>query len=294
MSKSEKKAIKQKKVILLKVITGILCIFVTKIMYQRIIIMDNTNMQKPQELSVSDLEQRLLEMRGMADMSAEECRRLADDTIARYIDKAEELGLSGIRGEMQELSVKYGYPEEYKELKRLIQETEASCNLVFETFRVPICGILDSLGIEYTFDYRMKSVFSIWRKMHKDGKVFDEVYDLFATRIVYKVPETVKPLEHVGLAEYKLDPAPLPLEIFDPEILICWRIYTAITAIYRVQPDRIKDWVTHPKPSGYQCLQMTCMGPDCNWIEIQIRSERMHENAEYGSAAHWRYKKSGE
>jgi len=241
------------------------------------------------------LEERLLLMKSLDGKSAEECRRLADETLEVYAPKAEVIGMHKLQGELQELSMKYGYPEDYRELKHLLQEAEASCHLVFETFKLPISALLEGLNIEFEFQYRMKSVYSIWRKMKKDGKCFDEVYDLFATRIIYKTPETLSPLTEIGLADYKLDPKPIdPNELFDAEILTCWRIYAAITSIYRVQPDRIKDWITHPKPSGYQALQMTCMGPDCNWIEIQVRSERMNYEAEYGSAAHWKYKASGE
>lgn len=234
---------------------------------------------------------RLEELRHVSDLTEKECRALADDTLAQYAPLAEELGLTQLQYQLQELSMMYGYPEDYGNIKNLLQEAEASCNHVFKTFKVPISAMLDSLGIEHEFKFRMKSVYSIWRKMKNDGKEFDEVYDLFATRIIYKVPEKVKPLSDTGLTAYQLSPSPLPLDdLIDPEILTCWRIYTAITSLYRVQPDRIKDWITHPKPSGYQALQMTCMGPDCNWIEIQIRSERMNYEAEYGSAAHWKYK----
>lgn len=243
---------------------------------------------------VAELEERLLLMKSLEGKSDEECKAIADETLNVYAPKAEEIGMHKLQGELQELSMKYGYAEDYRELKRLLQEAEASCHLVFETFKLPISALLEGLGIEFEFQYRMKSVYSIWRKMKKDGKTFDEVYDLFATRIVYKTPEKVKPLTDIGLAGYELDPKPIDPSLFDAEILTCWRIYAAITAIYRVQPDRIKDWITHPKPSGYQALQMTCMGPDCNWIEIQIRSERMNYEAEYGSAAHWKYKASGE
>lgn len=240
------------------------------------------------------LEERLALMKSLDGKSLDECRRIADETLEVYAPKAEEIGMDKIQGELQELSMRYGYPDDYNSLKRLLQEAEASCHLVFETFKLPICALLEGLGIEFEFQYRMKSVYSIWRKMKKDGKTFDEVYDLFATRIVYKTPEKVEPLTGLGLTDYNLDPAPISPEIFDPEILTCWRIYAAITAIYRVQPDRIKDWITHPKPSGYQALQMTCMGPDCNWIEIQIRSERMNYEAEFGNAAHWKYKANNE
>lgn len=247
-----------------------------------------------QQEQVRKLYERAELMQSLEGKPVAECKAAADDTIKFYIDQAEELGLHSLQKELQHLSVFYGYPDEYKTIKRQMQEAEASCELVFKTFRVPICALLDGLEIDYDFTYRMKSVYSIWRKMHKDNKSFDDIYDLFATRIVYRPHKEEKSLEQFGLTDYKLEPSPLSPNIFDPEILECWRIYTAITSIYRVQPDRIKDWVTHPKPSGYQALQMTCMGPDCNWIEVQIRSERMHNEAEFGAASHWRYKKSGE
>lgn len=252
------------------------------------------NIDKQMTTVAEMLEERLALMKSLDGKSLEECRSIADETLEVYAPKAEEIGMHKIQGELQELSMRYGYPDDYRELKRLLQEAEASCHLVFETFKLPICALLEGLGIEFEFQYRMKSVYSIWRKMKKDGKTFDEVYDLFATRIVYKTPEKVEPLTGLGLTDYKLDPEPISPAIFDPEILTCWRVYAAITSIYRVQPDRIKDWITHPKPSGYQALQMTCMGPDCNWIEIQIRSERMNYEAEFGSAAHWKYKASNE
>lgn len=242
------------------------------------------------EQQVKAIEERVLLMRSLEGRSEEECRLLADETLADYCPLAERIGLQAQQSEMQEAAMKYGYPEDYRNLKRLLQEAEASCELVFKTFRIPICSMLESLGIEFQFIYRMKSVYSIWRKIKKSGKTFDDVYDLFATRIIYKVPERVKPLTEIGLTEYALSPSPLPLSELDAEKLICWRIYTVITALYRVQPDRIRDWITHPKPSGYQAMQMTCMGPDCNWVEIQIRSERMDYEAEHGIAAHWKYK----
>lgn len=241
-----------------------------------------------------ELEERLLLMRSLEGRDAEECRRIADETLEHYSPRAEQLGLYTIQLELQELSVKYGYPDDYNHLTRMMQVTGRNCHHVFDTFKLPICSMMESLGIEYRFVYRMKSVYSIWRKMRKDGKSFDEVYDLFAARIIYKVPEEVKPLSEIGRRKYTLEPSPLPLSELDAEKLICWRIYTIITALYRVQPDRIKDWITTPKPSGYQALHLTCMGPDSNWIEIQVRSERMDYEAEHGVAAHWKYKKSGE
>lgn len=207
---------------------------------------------------------------------------------------AERLGMSKIQHEMLDLAVELGYPEDYKELKKLLQDSEAMCENVFKTFALPIHAMLDELGIEYTFKYRMKSIYSIWRKMRVDNKQFDDVYDLFATRIVYKPKDTITPLSKPNNIDNDKDINTVvndTLSNMDPEIVYCWRIYTIISSLYRIHPDRIRNWITHPKPSGYQALQLTVMGPDCNWIEIQVRSERMDYEAEYGSANHWLYKK---
>lgn len=233
---------------------------------------------------------RLETMRTLDGESPEICRSLADETIALYIPLAERLGLYPVQSELQELSVQYGYPEDYNNLKHLQQMASVENHPIYETFTYPIRALLDEMGIEYQIVNRTKSIFSTWQKMQKDGKSLNQVYDLFAIRIIYKVPEKVEPLRTSN--GEPLLPEPLPIDIFDAEKLICWRIYTAVTSIYRIQPDRIKDWVTHPKPSGYQALQVTCIGPDNNWVEVQIRSERMNYEAEHGAAAHWKYKEA--
>lgn len=212
------------------------------------------------------------------------------DTVA---PTAERIGMEKEQAELQDLAVKLGYPDDYRSLKKLLLESEMTCEMVFRTFALPIRAMLDDLGIEYDFKYRMKSVYSIWRKMRLDDKQFDDVYDLFATRIIYK-PQA--PSLHKENASALSDVGELPAAIesvkqdVDAEHFTCWRIYSVLAMLYRIQTDRIKNWITHPKPSGYQALQMTVMGPDCNWIEIQIRSERMHYEAEEGAAAHWKYK----
>lgn len=227
-----------------------------------------------------------------------------EDTAAYVLDiqrrvapTAEQLGMSYEQHQLEELSVKLGHPEEYKRLKKLLQESEASCEMVFQTFALPIRAMLDDLGIEYEFKYRMKSVYSIWRKMALGNISFDDVYDLFATRIIYKPKETIDALP--GLPPNEVDNMEevarvkeWQLQNMDMEKFYCWRIYTVISSLYRIHPERIRNWITTPRPSGYQALQLTVMGPDCNWIEIQIRSERMDYEAEYGCAAHWKYKKS--
>lgn len=208
---------------------------------------------------------------------------------------AEEIGMEHEQHLLLELAVKLGFPEDYQKLKKLLLDSEMMCENVFKTFALPIRSMLDDLGLEYEFKCRMKSVYSIWRKMRNDGKQFDDVYDLFATRIVYKPkpvidalpqtsPNTVDELNVVKAVKEQM------LSEIDTEKVWCWRIYNIISMLYRIHPDRIRDWITHPKKSGYQALQLTVMGPDCNWIEIQVRSERMDYEAKYGNAAHWKYK----
>lgn len=230
---------------------------------------------------------------GILPVGFSDKQQLADEVMENLAPEAERLGLGTLQYAMLNLAVKIGYPEDYSRLKQLLQDSEAMCEIVFKTFALPIKAMLDDAGIEYSFIYRMKSVYSIWRKMRIDHKHFDDVYDLFATRIVYKVPESATPLTSPNsldaLPEVAADKEQLNKEV-NMEQLICWRIYNILSMLYRIHPDRIKNWITKPKPSGYQALQMTVMGPDCNWIEIQIRSERMDYEAEYGAAAHWKYK----
>ena len=202
-----------------------------------------------------------------------ELQGVIDGILNETVPLAERLGMYAEQTQMQDTCVRIGYPEDYKMLKKLLSDSEVMCEVVFKTFKLPICAMLDEAGIEYDFQYRMKSVYSIWRKMRIDQKEFDDVYDLFGTRIVYKVPQNIMLAENV-----------------DVEKLFCYRIYNIIAMLYRIHPERIKDWVAHPKPSGYRALQFTVMGPDCNWIEIQIRSEQMDFDAEQGVAAHWLYK----
>lgn len=230
---------------------------------------------------------------GTLPVSFSDTSQLADAVMETYAPEAERLGLGTLQYQMLNLAVKIGYPDDYKRLKQLLLDSEAMCENVFKTFALPIRAMLDAAGIEYQLIYRMKSVYSIWRKMRLDHKYFDDVYDLFAARIIYKVPSEVQPLAAPNAIDLipavEADRNHLETSI-DREILTCWRIYNILSMLYRIHPDRIRDWVSHPKPSGYQALQMTVMGPDCNWIEIQIRSERMDYEAEYGSAAHWKYK----
>lgn len=228
----------------------------------------------------------------------QQARKACDDAMEIWGPIAERIGMSNEQHEMLDIAVEIGYPEDYQELKRLLMESEIMCENVFQTFSLPIKAMLDDLGIEYQFLCRMKSIYSTWRKMRVDHKQFDDVYDLFATRIVYKVKDNhITPLAASNsLNELKEvnDIQAQTLCDIDAEKALCWRIYTVISTLYRIHPDRIKNWITHPKPSGYQALQLTVMGPDCNWIELQIRSERMDYEAEHGCASHWLYKQEKE
>lgn len=223
------------------------------------------------------------------NLSDEEIHTTAVDALEKYAPAADEMGLPALQSRIEELGLKYAHPDEYTELKRLMQEAEASCAMVFETFALPIRAMLDAAEIEYTLTYRMKSIYSIWRKIRNKGVCFDEVYDLFAARIVYK-PTSLASLNKEHEDENKLISIDAQIDALDDEECTCWRIYTILSSLYRFHPERTRNWISHPRPSGYQALQVTAMGPDCNWVEIQIRSERMDYLAEHGTASHWLYK----
>lgn len=209
---------------------------------------------------------RLHNMRTLSALPDFKQKRIASETLYLYAPIADRLGLYKIKGELEELGLKYNHPEEYQQLKDQMQEAEAKYSVLFKTFAAPVKSLLDGLGLKYTFQHRMKTAYSVWRKMHKKHVSFDEVFDLYAARIVFtpSSPENEK--------------------------TDCWRIYSELTKIYTIHPDRIRDWISHPKESGYEALQITVMGPENNWIEVQIRSERMNQMAEEGGAAHWKYK----
>ncbi len=209
---------------------------------------------------------RLHNMRTLSSMSPTKQYKITGETLYIYAPLAHRLGLFAIKTELEELCFKYEHREVFEELTRKIEETALERNKVYENFAVPVVDSLDKMGIDYEMRARVKSVYSIWNKMERKGIDFSEVYDLFAVRIVFEITP--------GMDEKKQ----------------CWDIYSAITDIYKLRPDRIRDWVSHPKANGYQALHLTVMGPDGKWIEIQIRSRRMDDIAEKGFAAHWKYK----
>src|SRR5690554_124556 len=211
---------------------------------------------------------RLRNMRTLSSMAAAKQFKITGETLYIYAPLAHRLGLFAIKTELEELCFKYEHPEAFADLTRKIEESAPERNKIYENFAVPVVKVLDTMEIDYEMRARVKSVYSIWNKMQNKGIEFHEVYDLFAVRIIFELSP--------GLDEKKQ----------------CWDIYSAITDIYKLRPDRIRDWVSHPKANGYQALHLTVMGPDGKWIEIQIRSRRMDDIAEKGFAAHWKYKES--
>lgn len=209
---------------------------------------------------------RLHNMRTLGSMAPNKQYKIAGETLYIYAPLAHRLGLFEIKTELENLSFKYEHPDAYNTISKKIAATEEQRTRIYNNFAAPVLERLDKMGLKYTAKARVKSVYSIWNKMETKHIPFEEVYDLYAARIVFECD----------------DPA--------LEKGICWQIYSAITDIYRLHPDRTRDWVSNPKANGYQALHLTVMGPDGNWIEVQIRSKRMDEIAEKGFAAHWKYK----
>lgn len=209
---------------------------------------------------------RLHNMRTLQSMPAAKQYKIAGETMYIYAPLAHRLGLFAIKTELEDLSFKYEHPEAYKSIQNHIRESAPRNKEVFSHFSAPICKRLDQLGLQYEFMARTKSCYSIWKKMESKHIPFDEVYDYYAARIVFECPNEAD------------------------EKRICWNVYSEITDLYRLHPDRVRDWVSTPKANGYRALHITVMGPDGNWVEVQIRSRRMDDIAERGFAAHWKYK----
>ncbi len=209
---------------------------------------------------------RLHNMRTLGSMAPNKQYKIAGETLYIYAPLAHRLGLFAIKTELEDLAFKYEHPGEYERISTLIRQSEERRAAVYNDFAAPIKERLTAMGLDFEAHSRLKSVYSIWRKMETKHIPFDEVYDLYAMRIVFECDDVSKEKE------------------------ICWSIYSAITDLYRLHPERTRDWIATPKANGYQALHLTVMGPDGNWIEIQIRSRRMDEIAEKGFAAHWRYK----
>jgi len=206
-------------------------------------------------------------MRTLDHMAREKQLKIASETLFMYAPLAHRLGLYNIKTELEDLSLKFKDPEIYDEIVGKLQKTQAVRNRFINAFTLPIRRALDKSGLKYTVKSRTKSIYSIWNKIVKKGVPFEEIYDVFAIRII-------------------LD-SPVDLEKSD-----CWRVYSMVTDFYQPSPERLRDWISIPKSSGYESLHTTVMSPTGKWVEVQIRSTRMDEMAEKGFAAHWKYKDS--
>ncbi len=215
-------------------------------------------------IKISD---RLHNMRTLGSQLPAKQYKITGETLYIYAPLANRLGLNKIKEELEDLSFRYEHPEQYAVIRGRLAEVSGHLQEVFDHFTAPIREGLDKTGLKYEIKARIKSPYSIWCKMQNKGVTFDEIYDILAARIIF---------EGSGVNE--------------EEIEECWRIYTIATSIYRAHPERLREWLSHPKPNGYQALQTTLMSHDGMWIELQIRSRRMDDIAEQGFAAHWKYK----
>ena len=212
---------------------------------------------------------RLHNMRTLGSMLPNKQFKIAGETLYIYAPLANRLGLYKIKTELENLSFKYEHPEEYQEIEEKLAATATERDKVFNDFTTPIRAQLDKMGLKFRILARVKSIYSIWNKMQTKHVPFEEIYDLLAVRIIFE-PRNA-----------------------DEELNDCFDIYVSISKIYKPHPARLRDWVSHPKANGYQALHVTLMGNNGQWIEVQIRSERMNDVAEQGFAAHWKYKDGG-
>ena len=213
------------------------------------------------------LADRLHNMRTLQAMKPEKQLKIASETLYLYAPLAHRLGLYAIKTELEDLCMRYLEPEIFNTLSLKIDESSEARNQFITQFILPIKQTLKDKGLDFEIYGRVKSIYSIWHKMKTKNVPFEEVYDLFAIRII-------------------IDTHP------EAEKSDCWKVYSTITDYYRPNPDRLRDWISTPKANGYESLHTTVMGPDGNWVEVQIRTTRMDDIAEKGYAAHWKYKEA--
>ncbi|MDZ4822476.1 MAG: bifunctional (p)ppGpp synthetase/guanosine-3',5'-bis(diphosphate) 3'-pyrophosphohydrolase [Flavobacteriales bacterium] len=208
---------------------------------------------------------RLHNMRTLDHMTREKQLKIASETQFMYAPLAHRLGLYSVKTELEDLSLKYKHPEEYLDIVNRLQKTQAVRTRFINQFTLPIQRALETQGVKFELKGRTKSIFSIWSKIHKKGVSFEEIYDVFALRVILDSP-------------------------VETEKADCWRVYSVVTDFYQPSPERLRDWISSPKANGYESLHTTVMSPSGKWVEVQIRSRRMDELAEKGFAAHWKYK----
>jgi GTP pyrophosphokinase len=211
------------------------------------------------------LADRLHNMRTMDYMPRDKQLKISSETVYLYAPLAHRLGLYTLKSELEDLAMKYMEPATYKFIAQQLKEKKAERENFIKDFITPIKEILNEQGLVADLYGRPKSIHSIWTKMRKKNIPFDEVYDLFAIRIILNSkPESEKS--------------------------DCWKAYSIVTDLYIPNPDRLRDWISSPRANGYESLHTTVMGPRGQWVEVQIRTNRMNEIAEKGFAAHWKYK----
>jgi GTP pyrophosphokinase len=213
------------------------------------------------------LADRLHNMRTLGSMRYDKRLKIASETLFLYAPLAHRLGLYSIKSEFEDLALMHKEPQIYKEIEAKLEATKEVRNRFIRRFMLPIKNALDLEGIPYEIKARTKSIASIWNKMQKKAIPFEEVFDLFAIRIIFDAPEIM-------------------------EKSLAWKIYSVVTDFYQPNPDRLRDWISIPKANGYESLQTTVMSPKGRWVEVQIRSKRMDIIAERGLAAHYNYKES--
>ena len=209
---------------------------------------------------------RLHNMRTLDSMPENKKMKIAGETIFLYAPLANRIGLYAIKSELEDLSFKFRHPVLFDEIASKLKHSEKKYYALINKFSLPIIQKLTEADLNFEINGRPKSIFSIWKKMQSKNVPFEEIYDILAVRIVF-------------------DPVPGV-----PEKTTCWNIYSVITDTYMPKPDRLRDWISRPKPNGYEALHVTVMGPEGKWIEVQIRSRRMDEVAERGYASHIKYK----
>lgn len=211
------------------------------------------------------LADRLHNMQTMDSMAEYKQTKIASETLYIYAPLAHRLGLYNIKTKLEDLGLKYTEPAVYDDIVSKIRETKEEQDAYIKDISDVLKKSLDNENIDYIIKGRPKSIYSIRRKMRAQNVSFDEVYDKFALRIVYKSDT-------------------------HEEKFVAWKIYSIVTDHYRPSPSRLRDWISSPKSTGYEALHITVMGPKGRWVEVQVRSERMDEIAEKGYAAHYKYK----
>lgn len=211
------------------------------------------------------LADRLHNMRTLESMRHDKQLKIASETQFMFAPLAHRLGLYAFKTELEDLALKYTEPEEYNEIETNLKKGQAVRTRFINRFTLPIKRALDAEGLKYQIKGRPKSIHSIWNKIHKKDIPFEEIYDVFAIRIILETD-------------------------LKNEKALCWKVYSMVTDFYQPNPDRLRDWISTPKGNGYESLHTTVMSPTGKWVEVQIRTERMDEIAEKGYAAHWKYK----